>query len=69
LDQEQLPTTLSGGRKREETFRRATEGDPSPGWTEQLMSCDQKDKLELKHIHVQDCLRKLEYCDEVLYFL
>jgi len=20
-------------------------------------------------IHIQDCLRKLEYCDEVLYFL
>jgi len=27
--------TLSQGKKREETFRRATEEDPSPGWTEE----------------------------------
>jgi len=27
--------TFTGG-KREETFRRATEEDPSPGWTEDI---------------------------------
>jgi len=31
-DQEKLPNNPSGG-KREETFRRATEEDPSPEWT------------------------------------
>jgi len=32
-DQEKLPNNPSGGKKREENFRRATEEDPSPGWT------------------------------------
>jgi len=26
--------TFTGKKKREETYRRATEEDPSPGWTE-----------------------------------
>jgi len=34
-DQEQLPNNPSVGKNREEPFRRATEEDPSPGWTEQ----------------------------------
>jgi len=34
-DQEKLPNNPSRENKREETFRRATEEDPSPGWTEQ----------------------------------
>jgi len=29
------PRASRDGKKREETFRRATEEDPSPGWTEQ----------------------------------
>jgi len=34
LDQEKLPNNPSLVKKnREETFRRATEEDPSPGWT------------------------------------
>jgi len=31
----EIEKTLSG-EKREETFRRATEEDPSPGWTEAI---------------------------------
>jgi len=38
-DQEELPRnrkkTLSQGKKSEEPFRRATEEDPSPGWTDE----------------------------------
>jgi len=30
----------------EETFRRATEKDPSPGWTEEYMSSEQKESLQ-----------------------
>jgi len=36
LDQEKLPNNPSGGEKREEPFRRATEEDPSPGWTDAI---------------------------------
>jgi len=32
---------LSGGEKSMEPSRRATEEDPSAGWREQSMSCDQ----------------------------
>jgi len=32
---QQIEKTLSQGKKKEETFRRATKEDPSPGWTEQ----------------------------------
>jgi len=35
LDQEKLPKNPFTGKKSEENFRRATEEDPSPGWTEQ----------------------------------
>jgi len=38
-------TTLQG-EKREETFQERTEEDPSPGWTDEQMSCDQKDPLQ-----------------------
>jgi len=42
-DQDKLPRNRR--KKSEETFRRATEEDPSPGWTEEKMSCDQKESL------------------------
>jgi len=37
-DQEQLPRNRKtfSGEKSEDTFRRATEEDPSPGWTEDI---------------------------------
>jgi len=39
--------------KREETFRRATEEDPSPGWREELMSCDQMNSVtDLHNMHL-----------------
>jgi len=31
---QEIEKTLSGGKKGEESFRRETEEDPSPGWTE-----------------------------------
>jgi len=42
-DQEKLP------RDRKKTFRRATEEDPSPGWTDEYMSCDQMEHIQ----HIQ----------------
>jgi len=33
LDQKKLPNNPFTGKKMEETFRRATEEDPSPRWT------------------------------------
>jgi len=36
---------LSQGKKREETFRRATEEDPSPGWTEDRRHVTRRNQL------------------------
>jgi len=47
-DQEKLPRNRKNPftGKSEETLRRATEEDPSPGLTDGQMSCDQKESLQ-----------------------
>jgi len=47
-DQEQLPSNRKNPfrGKKVRTLQERTEEDPSPGWTEGQMSCDQQESLQ-----------------------